>query len=71
MTQEPDGTPEARFLVLDAAGLSPEALRGLVEEFVRLATIVEETSAQCLDMVHSRCPAMEPAPVGCGWEDPK
>lgn len=34
MTQEPEGAPEARFLVLDAAGLSPEALRGLVEEFV-------------------------------------
>jgi len=34
LTQEPEGAPEARFLVLDAAGLSPEALRGLVEEFV-------------------------------------
>lgn len=34
MTDQPDGAPEHRFLLLDAAGLSAEALRGLVEEFV-------------------------------------
>jgi uncharacterized protein YheU (UPF0270 family) len=34
LTDESEGVPEDRFLPLDAAGLSAEALRGLIEEFV-------------------------------------
>ena len=34
MTDESDAVPEDRFLLLETADLSAEALRGLVEEFV-------------------------------------